>query len=143
MRGTNLAGSAAIALLLHSTIANGQTVPASPLTDAPACFEVAYNSKNTQAMAGCFADSVTVVLVTSDSSRTMVWTRADIVRTYGRIFSGMPKARQSTLGTFNEGIYVAVHERLDEIGPGVTAQGLTVYRLRDGKIDGLWTFSGP
>jgi hypothetical protein len=55
----------------------------------------------------------------------------------------MPKARQVTLDTLTEGSYAAARERLEEIAPGVAANGLSVYRLRDGRITGLWSFSDP
>jgi len=127
--------------LVTSTAAQVSTsnVPAG----ASACFEKAYNQKDAEALTSCFADTVRVYSVTPDSVRVLVWTRQDIRATYARIFARMPKARQVTLDTLTEGSYTAARERLEEIAPGVAANGLSVYRLRAGRITGLWSFSDP
>ena len=118
-----------------------QGMPSAPPAGAPACFEAAYNAKDAARVADCFADTVAVYSVLPDSVHVLHWTRADIPSIYGHIFDRMPKAHQVTLGALSTGSYFAVHERLDEISPGVSATGLTVYRSVGGKITGLWSFS--
>ena len=141
MTQRNFLGPLLAAAFAIATPAAAQVSTSRVPTGAPACFETAYNAKDAQALALCFADTVNVYSVGPDSVRALLWTQAEIRATYERIFARIPKAKQTTLGTLVEGPYVAVSERLDEVAPGVAATGLSVYRLRAGRITGLWAFS--
>jgi hypothetical protein len=138
-----LSAQALGASLFVATSAAAQASPANGPSAAPACFERAYNQKDAVALTSCFADTVRVYSVTPDTVRVLIWTQQDVRATYERIFAHMPKARQVTLDTIAQGPYLVARERLEEITPGVAGTGLSVYRVRGGKITGLWAFSEP
>jgi hypothetical protein len=83
------------------------------------------------------AGLTTAVLTSSALSEN----RMQLRTRFTRMIEGCPGAHSEILEVLTEGSVVVVKERMTGLPGGVSATGLTMYRVRNGKIESMWVVS--
>jgi len=128
------------ALCIGPAVAHAQVPCAATNVEVVRTQIAAYNRKDVDGFARCYADSVTVVMASRPAP--LAWNQAALRATYGGIFRRMPHATIALLSVRDTLGMVQTVERLTDEG-GQTTEGTSRYRFSAGRIDAIYLGLSP
>ncbi|MBB4637717.1 nuclear transport factor 2 family protein [Longimicrobium terrae] len=133
-------------VLLCSTAAHAQS-GAAPLTTDPLSVVrenvAAQSAHDLDRFLATFADTVEYHIQKTGPVRDSVNVvlHHELRSGYGQVFKDMPDTRFEILDEMVSGSIVVTTERITGFPGYASLTGVAVYRVRNGRIDALWTFS--